>query len=142
MQIEYRIRQPGTTQEEWEGGFIPSHSSRAVPRGKRNVGTAPASELPPQRNISLTPDEWEQLSAYADEVGLTMRELVRRLIGKELARGRPRNRILRVQEQLGRSKLTALERRVIWGYRGRGGTSAVRHWDADVHLMFRVQGEE
>ena len=139
---EPRTRQPGTTEEEWEGGFIPSHSSRAVPRRKRNVGATPPSELPAQFHISLTPDEWGQLSAYAGEVGLTMRELVRRLIHKELARGRPKKRTLAVQEQLGRSQLTALERRVIWGYRGRGGTSPVRHWGPDVHLVFQAQEKE
>ena len=132
MQNEYGARQPGTTAEEWEGGFIPSHSSPGVVPGReRDVRLTPGSEPPPRFSIRLTPDQLWQLGECAYEQGLTMPELVRRLIRKELTRGQPEKAILAVQEQLGR-KLTALERRVAGGFRGRGGRSGASAVTANI----------
>ena len=90
---EYRIRQPGITKEEWEGGHIPGHSSSGVvsrakgetwPKGNERV--TPGAEPPPRFSLRLTPDELWQLGQCAYEQGLTMPQLVRRLILQELAR--------------------------------------------------------
>ena len=90
MPEEYKIRPPGTTYEEWEGGFIPSHSSSGVvPRGKGNVRVTPGSGPPPRFSLGLSPDELWQLGQCAYEQGLTMPQLVQRLILDELARSNP-----------------------------------------------------
>ena len=147
MPDEHRTRQPGTTKEEWEGGFIPSHSSFGmVSRRQRNARAAPGPGPTSRFSVMLTPNQLRQLSEYADEQALTMPGLVRRLIRKELARGQPEKALLAVRERLGRHKLTALERRVIWGAStsgrgGRSGASAV-HWRPDGYLLFLAQGEE
>ena len=90
---EYRIRQPGTTAEEWEGGHIPSHSSSGVvsrARGETwpesNERVPPASAPPPRFSLRLSPDELWQLGQCAYEQGLTMPQLVRRWILEELDR--------------------------------------------------------
>ena len=93
MLDEHRIRPPGTTQEDWEGGFVPSHSSSGlVERAKRAKGDAratPGPEPPPRFSLRLSPDELWQLGQCAYEQGLTMPQLVRRLILEELARCNP-----------------------------------------------------
>ena len=87
---EYRIREPGTTAEEWEGGHIPSHSSSGlVERAKGTRGServTPESAPPPRFSLRLTPDELWQLGQCAYEQGLTMPQLVRRVILEELDR--------------------------------------------------------
>ena len=86
MQNEYNIRQPGTTKEEWEGGFIRPSSAHVVPRVKGDGEVASRSEVPPRFSIELTPEELWQLGECAYEQGLTMPGVVRRLVLEELAR--------------------------------------------------------
>ena len=145
MQDEYRTQQAGTTVEEWERGLIPSHSARsAFPRRRRNRQATPPPAPPPPSSVKLTPDQMRQLQGCAHKQGLSTPELLRRLIGKELARGRPEKAMLAVRERLGRHKLTVLERRLVWeasvGGR-RSGASATQHWGPDVYLTFLAEEE-